>query len=97
MANKKHEYNLGEAIQALMVQYKMNDKLFQVTVRKMWAEIVGNFIDERTKEFACRDGVIFIQVHSAPLRNELLSSKEFLLKQFQARLGEKKITDIRFA
>jgi len=92
----KNEYTIGEALQQLVAHYKMNDRLNQVSMRMLWTEIVGPYIDGKTTEFSYRKGTLYVRLQSPPLVQELSMARKTLIEQFNHRLGEGKIEKIEF-
>lgn len=60
---------------------------------KVWDEVVG----KKSKFWvltAVQHGTLYVQVKAAVARNELVASKEFLIKKLNSRFEESWITDI---
>ena len=84
---KSNENSLQEVIEQLLDQYRLRDKLNEVRIRKAWEDIMGNAICNRTTDLRIKSETLFIQVSSAPLREELQFQKIKILDMMNKELG----------
>ena len=64
-----------------------------------WKSRLGNIKDQivlRNQVPVINDGKLFIQLDSAPLRNELLMAKNKIIELINKEVGEKIIQDVVF-
>jgi predicted nucleic acid-binding Zn ribbon protein len=96
MIRKSNEITLKEAIEALLISYKLTDKLDETRLTASWEKVVGKLIVRHTDELYVKNHVLFIKLDSAALRNELAMTKSKLVKSLNRATGKDVIEDIRF-
>lgn len=93
---RKEAKSVGEIIQDLLKQQNLEDKLCEHRALDMWPKIVGPLINQRTVERRVENGVIFVRITSAPIRQELSNNKTSLLASLNKAAGKDVLKDIRF-
>ena len=61
-----------------------------------WNQIMGEVIGNRTIRLYIREKVLYVTLSSAPLKHQLIQSKDMVMERLIEELGEKVIEDIRF-
>lgn len=79
MAKKNNLIKLGDAINLIFKQEKLDVKISQFTVKNSWKDIVGDMIANSTTEIFFNEKVIFITLNSAALKHELTFRREELV------------------
>jgi predicted nucleic acid-binding Zn ribbon protein len=96
MIRKSNEITLKEAIEALLVSYKLTDKLDETRIIASWEKVVGKLIVRHTVDLYVKSRVLFVKLDSAALRNELAMAKSKLIFGLNKMTGKDVIDDIRF-
>ena len=91
-----NQNTVGELIKAFYEERKGPGYLDEVKIIKGWSGVVGPFIAQYTRDLYIREGVLFVQLTSDSLRNELSYSKSLLLKNLNQLVGYDLLTDIVF-
>lgn len=60
-----------------------------------WEKVMGKTIASRTTKIFFSKKTLFIQLSSAPLKQEIQNSKEQFLKLIEAELGVGEVDDVR--
>jgi len=60
-----------------------------------WSVIMGKTIGERTEQVFFKGKILFVKLSSAPLRQEMLNSKEKVLALIAKEVGEGLVEDLR--
>jgi len=94
MAKKNNLIKLGDAINQLFKQEKLDIKISQFTVKNSWKDIVGDVIANSTTEIYFNNTTIFITLNSAALKHELSYQKDTMLVNINKFCGYKLVTDI---
>lgn len=76
---KSNLIKLGDAIDQLFKQEKLDVKISQFTVKNGWPEIVGPMVAKNTSELFFKDRTLFITLSSAALKHELSFRKDDIL------------------
>jgi hypothetical protein len=61
-----------------------------------WRQIMGNAVANRTTKVYIQDGKLFLQVNSAPLKNELQMGKTKIIEILNKEIESFRITDVIF-
>lgn len=72
----QHEKKLDEVINAFIKSNKLNDKYYQVKLIEHWESLVGKTIAKHTTDLHLNKGTLFVQLDSAPLKQELSFHKD---------------------
>lgn len=88
--------SLKDAIEDMLELYKIRSKFNETYIVAYWEKIMGLPIASRTTQIYIKDGKLFIQLDSAPLRNELLMAKNKIIELINKEVGEKIIQDVIF-
>lgn len=94
MAKKNNLIKLGDAINQLFKQEKLDIKLSQFAVKNGWKDVVGEVIAKSTTELFFNDKIIFIGLNSAALKHELSFRKEEIVTNINKFCGYKLVDQI---
>ena len=72
--------SLAEAIKDYVREMNMEGKLNEIGLINSWEEIVGKAISSRTSKIYIRDHVLYINLNSSVVRNELLMLRQELIE-----------------
>lgn len=61
-----------------------------------WEKIMGKTIASRTGKIFFKDKTMFVKLDSAPLKQEMQSSKTKILELIAKEIGSGEVTDVRF-
>lgn len=87
---------LGEVVNELLKTQHLDKKLNEKKLLNGWVEVVGVAIGKYTTEKYLKNKVLYVKLSSSVLRNELLMSREQLVKSLNKYVGAEVITDIKF-
>lgn len=87
---------IGEIVQDYLKQENLEHALDEHRASALWPQIVGQGINRYTVSRWVKDGVMHVQLSSAPLRNELMLNRSRVVKLINEALGREVITDIVF-
>jgi predicted nucleic acid-binding Zn ribbon protein len=91
---RSNDQSLREAIKHLLNAYKLKGKILETRLLAEWENLVGNTVARYTEDLYIREKKLYIKVSNATIRQELLYSKDELLKQLNAFAGENALEDI---
>lgn len=66
----------------------------QYSVENIWREVFGSVISKYTASVRYKDGVLTVSITSAPLKQEIMSTKETVIAKMNKRLKYKKVTKL---
>ncbi|MBC8110702.1 MAG: DUF721 domain-containing protein [Verrucomicrobia bacterium] len=87
---------LKEALNELLNVYQLKGKSEETHLITSWRQIMGNAIANRTTKIYIQDGKLFLQVNSAPLKNELQMGKTKIIEILNNEIESFTITDVIF-
>lgn len=92
----KEAVKLGEAVDQMFERFNLKSKAEQTSIINMWEELMGKTIATRTKKIFFKQHILYVELSSAPLKQELLMSKEKIIRRLREHVGEQAIQDIVF-
>lgn len=93
---RSNELTLGDAIKAMIKNYRLKDKLTEVGLINSWEKVVGKMIANHTQKLYVKNRSLYIKLDSAALTNELKYSKEKIVKALNKEVGDNVIDEIVF-
>lgn len=91
---RTNDHTLKDAIKHLLNAYKLKEKILETRLLGEWETLVGDTVAKYTDDLYVRDKRLYLKVSNATVRQELLYSKDELLKQLNAFAGENALEDI---
>jgi len=86
----------GEAIKELLKFYQLEGKFHETYIVAHWEEIMGKTIASRTEKVYFKDKRLFVKLNSAPLKKDLILSKQKIIDLLNASIGENITEDVIF-
>ena len=96
MKRKDNLIRLGDAINQLFKNEKLDVKISRFSVKNGWKEIVGEHIANNTTDMSFSDKALFLTLKSAALKQELSFNKQEIIDKINHFCGYKLISDIVF-
>ena len=90
----QNNYKVGDIIRRLMKNPKLANKLEKLDALEAWEEIIGKQICNYVKDQRINKGILYVQLKSAVIRNELSYKKSEIITQINQRIGKKLIVDL---
>ena len=75
---------------------RMDRKLKEVNVVQSWEEVLGKTISRYPRNVYFSKGILFVEINSAVVKNELVMMREEIRKRLNEQAGEEIITKIVF-
>ena len=94
MHKPKNDQKLNEILKEMMNSKKLKPKLQQEKVKSIWEKMMGPSIGRYTRSIHLRKNKLYIQIDSAPLKQELLYGKDKILKIMNEEMGEEVIEEV---
>lgn len=70
------------------------EKILQIRVQRGWTELLGPMIGQYTRNLYVKNHILYVSLTSSVLRNELLMSRENLIKSLNKYAGYPILKDI---
>ena len=91
-----NEQPLKDAIGDFLKVSRLSGKLAERKVIDGWEKLMGKMIAKHTKQISISNGKLYLQLDSAPLKQELFYSREKILKILNEEAGEEVIQEVVF-
>jgi predicted nucleic acid-binding Zn ribbon protein len=88
-------YSIGEALNLLMERSNWKPVIYELRLKEEWPSIVGEMIAKYTRNILLVEKTLIIYTDVAALKQELLYSKEELIKTINNHFKELVINDIQ--
>ena len=92
--NKSNTQHIGDAIQELLRSYRIKSKFDEATLVSSWERLVGKPIAKRTKRVSVRNKVLFVELDSPAMKNDLNLHKAQILEVFAKEFGKDVIREL---
>lgn len=92
--NEGNTMHIGQAIQKLLSTYHIKAKFDEANLIGSWERMVGKPVAKRTKKVFIRNKVLFVELESPSMKNELSFHKRHILELFQKEFGPDIIGEI---
>ena len=87
---------LKDAIGALLKAYRIENKYDETYLVASWRRIMGEGIANRTTKLFINDRKLYLQINSAPLKNELVLSKAKIIDILNREISKDLIAEVIF-
>ena len=97
MSNKKRSFepqSISEVLEELIDQKNIKQGITKVRVEQAWKTTMGVSVSQYTQEVKFRGSTLFVNLNSAPLREELSYGKEKILRHLNETLGAEIISKL---
>ena len=89
-----NEQSLKNSIGDFLKTSNLSGKLAEQKVIDGWEMIMGKMIAKYTRQISIYDKKLFLQIDSAPLKQELFYSREKIIKMMNEEAGEEVIKEV---
>lgn len=89
-----NEQTLGEVVKTLIEMYRIEGKLKEASLINAWESVVGEMIAKHTVQLRINKKVLYVEVDSAALRNELTYAREKLRKALNRKVKDNVIDQV---
>jgi predicted nucleic acid-binding Zn ribbon protein len=86
--------HIGQAIQQLLNRYHIKSKFDEANLVSSWERLVGKPIAKRTKKLYIRNKVLFVELESPALKNDLSIHKSQVIAVLQKEFGADVVKDL---
>ena len=91
------DYNqtkLKDAIKAMLDYYKLKGKYQQTRIKQLWGDLMGPAISQYTTDIKVYRKKLYVQLSSAPLKQELSMGTEKIRLMLNEELGEDYLEEV---
>lgn len=89
-----NQTKLKEAIKAMLDYYKLKGKYQQTRIKQLWSSLMGPAISQYTTDLKVVRKKLYVQLSSAPLKQELSMGTEKIKDMINEELGEDYLLEV---
>lgn len=93
---RSNTQSLGEVISEFIKESNFGTKLKEVEIIDSWEELLGKTVAYYTRNLKISNGILFVEISSAIVKNELFLMREEICRKLNENAGEKVISKIVF-
>ena len=86
---------IGSLLAEFLRGTEVERTLLERKVPELWTQILGSSVAPFTGDIQVKDGVLYVHIHSAALRQQLFEQRFLLIKKLNAALNTNLLKDIR--
>ena len=94
--NKDNTHTFSSAFQKFLKSENLEQKFKEKQLVTYGEKIMGKTIASRTTKIFIKNKMMFVYLSSAPLKQQMTTSKESVLKLIEEELGSGVVDDVRF-
>ncbi|AXT19536.1 DUF721 domain-containing protein [Flavobacteriaceae bacterium AU392] len=92
MSKRNNEHlKLSDALKEFVTENKLQKGLDKVDVQEAWVNLMGNGVNSYTTNVQLQNDVLYVQLSSSVLREELSYGKEKIITMLNESLGKELI------
>ncbi|MCZ8228384.1 DUF721 domain-containing protein [Flavobacterium sp.] len=95
MAKRLNDQNtVGDVLKHIIEVNKLQTGLNQIDVREAWKNLMGNGVNHYTKNVILKGTVLYVELSSSVLREELSHGKSKIIKMINEELRRDVVRDV---
>ena len=87
--------SIGDLLADFIRGTEAETTLLERKIPQLWGEVLGEVVVRFTGEMEVKNGVLYVHIHSAALRQQLFEQRHAVVKKLNDSIGAKVLTDIR--
>jgi predicted nucleic acid-binding Zn ribbon protein len=87
-------FSITDVLKEFIQKNKLEKGLDAVDAKQAWIDLMGNGVNNYTKEVILKDGTLYVWLTSSVLREELLYGKQKIIQMLNEELGKNVIKDV---
>lgn len=91
---KGNEYTLKEAIGEMLRTFQLDTRVNETSVINAWEKVMGPVIAKYTAQVRMQQGVLYVKVESAALKQELTYRKTEIAEKLNAECGSEIVREV---
>jgi uncharacterized protein YheU (UPF0270 family) len=87
-------FSITDVLKEFIQKNKLEKGLDAVDAKQAWIDLMGNGVNNYTKEVILKDGTLYVWLTSSVLREEHLYGKQKIIQMLNEELGKNVIKDV---
>jgi predicted nucleic acid-binding Zn ribbon protein len=93
---RSNTQSLSEVLRDYVKGTSIERKLKEVDIVQSWEELLGKTIAHYTKNITLKNKILFLEINSSVVKNELFMMREEIRRKLNERAGEELVDKIIF-
>lgn len=93
---RSNTQSLGEALREYVREIRIERKLKEVDIVQSWENLLGKSVARYTRNLYISKGILYVEISSSVVKNELLMMREEIRKKMNEQAGEELVAKIVF-
>jgi len=93
---RSNTQQLSEVIREYIREMRFDRKLKEVDIVQSWPELLGKTISRYTRNIYFSKGILYVEISSPVVKNELIMVRENIRSRLNQQAGEEIVTKIVF-
>ena len=89
-----NEGSIGDVLKQFIEKNKLQSGMDKISVEEAWKSLMGNGVNNYTKEVVLKGTTLYVSLTSAALREELSYGKQKIVKMINDELGKEVVKEI---
>lgn len=95
MAKRFNDNNsISDVLKEFIQANKLQPGMDKIDVRDAWKNLMGNGVNNYTREIMLKNSTLYVELTSAVLREELSYGKEKIVKMINEELGREVVKEV---
>ena len=86
--------SLKDVLEDMIQEMRIGTKIKEMHIRKYWNREMGISITRNTKDLYFKEGILYVYLNSAALKQELFMARGKICKLLNEKIGSELITEI---
>ena len=89
-----NESSIGDILKQIIEVNKLDKGLDQISAADAWKNLMGNGVNNYTRNVLLKGTTLYVELTSAVLREELSYGKDKIIKMINEELGKEVVKDV---
>lgn len=89
-----NESPIGDILKEIIQQNKLQPGMDQVSVKDAWKNLMGNGVNSYTRNVVLKGNILYVELTSAVLREELSYGKDKIIKMINEELRREVVKEV---
>ncbi|WP_116789040.1 DUF721 domain-containing protein [Flavobacterium psychrotrophum] len=86
--------SIGDVLKEFIKTNNLQKGMDGINVRDAWKNLMGNGVNNYTRDIMLRNSILYVELTSAVLREELSYGKDKIIKMINEELGRDVVTQV---
>ncbi|MBF0695216.1 MAG: DUF721 domain-containing protein [Flavobacterium sp.] len=89
-----NESPIGDVLKEFIQQNRLQPGIDEISVKDAWRNLMGNGVNSYTRNVVLKNGILYVELSSAVLREELTYGKEKIVRMINGELRRDVVREV---